>query len=270
MIQCLQEVSRQHSIAVVTSIHQPNSDVLTYFDRMYVLAKGGVCIYDGPPQNLPGHLKEAGIELKKHQFPIEVLMKMASIKDEKLDPFLDITKKSWTGLEERCLTEGKLCPQGVPHKPIRFTLGHFAQILFRASTCQFRSQWKAMVFQFMFVMISITFATKLFNKHCGQPDGCFSMNSTNRSMTREDELKIESLLIQNFKLQFFVEMMLQFLLTFTTVLLFAPEVRIFFNEHKNGKNLVVAKKSVQDLENLTQCITIGGRWGSCDSWLSLL
>ena len=47
------------------------------FDSVYVLAKGGVCVYSGLPQNLRQHLNECRIDCNENQIPIEVLIKLS-------------------------------------------------------------------------------------------------------------------------------------------------------------------------------------------------
>ncbi|CAG2119793.1 unnamed protein product, partial [Medioppia subpectinata] len=49
VIQCLRELSERHRMAIVTSIHQPNSLLLSMFDQLYVLSKGGHCVFAGRP-----------------------------------------------------------------------------------------------------------------------------------------------------------------------------------------------------------------------------
>ena len=62
----------------MTSIHQPNSDVLMMFDKLYVLAKGGCCVFDGETNQLKSHLEQCQVECLDWQVPIEKLIKVAS------------------------------------------------------------------------------------------------------------------------------------------------------------------------------------------------
>jgi hypothetical protein len=48
------------------------------FDKLYVLAKGGICVYSGSPQDLKIFLNKCNIKLCENQFPIEVLLRIAS------------------------------------------------------------------------------------------------------------------------------------------------------------------------------------------------
>ncbi|CAG2178136.1 unnamed protein product, partial [Oppiella nova] len=61
VIQCLKQLSRKHNISVIVSIHQPNNDLFHMFDNIYVLAKGGHCLYDGVPKQLRQHLMDCYI-----------------------------------------------------------------------------------------------------------------------------------------------------------------------------------------------------------------
>lgn len=58
VMKCLRRLADNHRMSVTISIHTPNSDILHLFDKLYVLAKGGVCIYTGPPDMLRPILKE--------------------------------------------------------------------------------------------------------------------------------------------------------------------------------------------------------------------
>ncbi|CAG2172835.1 unnamed protein product [Oppiella nova] len=110
VINCLKVLSRRHGMTIIASIHQPNNDLFHMFDNIYVLAKGGHCLYDGVPHQLRQHLIDCDItvdniyvlakgghclfdgvphQLRQHlidcditvgdnEVPIEVLLKMAS------------------------------------------------------------------------------------------------------------------------------------------------------------------------------------------------
>ena len=62
----------------MTSIHQPNSDVLMMFDKLYVLAKRGKCVWNGETTKLKSHLQLSQVQCEEWQIPIEQLIKVAS------------------------------------------------------------------------------------------------------------------------------------------------------------------------------------------------
>ena len=48
------------------------------FDKLYVLAKGGCCVFDGQTTRLKCHLEQCQIECLEWQVPIEELIKVSS------------------------------------------------------------------------------------------------------------------------------------------------------------------------------------------------
>jgi hypothetical protein len=48
------------------------------FDQLYVLAKGGHCVFSGRPNQLRSHLQECAINCSDDVLPIEVLLKVSS------------------------------------------------------------------------------------------------------------------------------------------------------------------------------------------------
>ena len=75
---CLKNLAKKYQLAIVTSIHQPNSDVLMMFDKLYVLARGGRCVFDGETNQLKSHLEQCQVECLEWQVTIEELIKVAS------------------------------------------------------------------------------------------------------------------------------------------------------------------------------------------------
>ena len=82
---CLKNLARNHSIAILTSIHQPNNDVLMLFDQLYILSSRGQCIYNGHPSVLKHHLIQCEVPFVDHQVPIEQILKIATLTDSNFD-----------------------------------------------------------------------------------------------------------------------------------------------------------------------------------------
>lgn len=75
----LEQLTRSASqITIVASIHAPSDEVLRLFSKLYVLAKGGVAVYSGPPAAIRATL-EGTIEatISTHQPPVEALLRVA-------------------------------------------------------------------------------------------------------------------------------------------------------------------------------------------------
>ena len=47
------------------------------FDSVYILAKGGLCVYSGSPIDLKQYLIESNTECTENQIPIEVIIKLS-------------------------------------------------------------------------------------------------------------------------------------------------------------------------------------------------
>ena len=74
---CLKHLAKNYQLAIVTSIHQPNSDILMMFDKLYVLSHGR-CVFDGRTTELKCHLQQCQVECHEWQVPVEELIKVAS------------------------------------------------------------------------------------------------------------------------------------------------------------------------------------------------
>lgn len=71
--------SGQKSIAVILTIHQPNSDVFQQFNHVYVVAQGGKCIYEGPPASIESVINRVGICLPNSYYnPATMIVEIAA------------------------------------------------------------------------------------------------------------------------------------------------------------------------------------------------
>ena len=78
VVQCLKKLAQKYQITVIASIHAPNHETLSLFDKIYVLAKGGVAIYSGPPTGILDCLKlEINLVEIQNQPPVEAIIKIA-------------------------------------------------------------------------------------------------------------------------------------------------------------------------------------------------
>ncbi|OTF84021.1 hypothetical protein BLA29_003477, partial [Euroglyphus maynei] len=79
VIQCLRRlVDHNDRLTILVSIHAPSSDILNLFDKLYILSKGGVCIYSDEPKNLQIKLEtNCHCELSEEKPAIEEYLKIA-------------------------------------------------------------------------------------------------------------------------------------------------------------------------------------------------
>ena len=82
VMNCLKQLTLNYRMTIIVTIHLPNNETLNLFDKLYVLAKGGLCIYSGPPSMLHSYLFEKinlNIEQigQTNKLPIEILLEIA-------------------------------------------------------------------------------------------------------------------------------------------------------------------------------------------------
>ncbi|CAG2118656.1 unnamed protein product, partial [Medioppia subpectinata] len=143
MIKCFKRLSRKHNISMIASIHQPNLEILMLFDMLYILAKGGVAVYSGPPRGLRSHLDQCNIQCNENQIPIEVLIKLSAngFSDEKVMELSQKTNQIINKYIERIRTELDISSVGIVTNFKHFSITEFLYLLSRAVTRLWRHEW---------------------------------------------------------------------------------------------------------------------------------
>lgn len=75
----LQKLCRTHQIAIVATIHQPSFKLVELFDQLYIISKGGKCVFFGQPKNLKSHLKEFEVKCPEGHNPADIAIDYAAI-----------------------------------------------------------------------------------------------------------------------------------------------------------------------------------------------
>lgn len=90
----MKRLSRQYQLGITLAVGQIlDSDILAVFDKLYVLSRGGLCVYEGSVEHLHLYLREANVmhlnpnaavensvseQQKQRSTPMERLIKIAS------------------------------------------------------------------------------------------------------------------------------------------------------------------------------------------------
>lgn len=93
----------QRQMAVILTIHQPNSDVFQQFNHVYVVAQGGKCIFEGPPSSIEPMMSQIGVRLPINSFnPATLIVEVAAGKFglEAIDKLNCMQKKQYECLLE--------------------------------------------------------------------------------------------------------------------------------------------------------------------------
>ncbi|KAH9512080.1 ABC protein, sub ABCG [Dermatophagoides farinae] len=161
VMKCLQRLSEQNGITVIVSIHAPSSDILNMFDQLYIIAKGGVCIYSDHPDRLRPHLNQiTGISLNEEDSPIQEYLRIAS-----------------NGIDDEQVR--KLTQESVPTTPSTTDIS-YQQIRRKRMPIRIDSKGYSSLFKKIPLLRSLdTIQTStVFNIHCrcSSPDWCFCRN----------------------------------------------------------------------------------------------
>ena len=138
-------------------------------------------------------------------FPIEVMLKIAT-KGSTDKQVIKLSKKTSEEnkqiLLNKCISETKLYPNGLPFSSKHFNLLDSWYLLLRTMTYTYISHWKTLFIQLLFYIFCPLIIAKIVNPNIGRPDGCFEYSfRTNKSCF--NQLEDDSLLDQNLKFQAF-------------------------------------------------------------------
>ena len=239
LVKCLKKLSKHHNICVITSIHQPNTDILMMFDKLYVLSRGGHSVYSGRPQQLSQYLDECDIECTDTQLPIEVLLKQScnDLNDTNVERMVEKTRNQEKQLiESRAPNETLVFHNGIRRLSKRFYIRDLWLLLKRGLTYNLRFYWKISVLQLIIHVIFALMLRVLFHSDIGHPTGCVSFEEdfNNTCAKSESKIREENQLMLNLKFNFYVMICAVFFTVTATVFSFAMDLKMFINEQRNG------------------------------------
>lgn len=104
--------SSEHPMAIAASIHQPTARILQNFDRLYVIATNGQCMYDGPTDTLVEYLNRFQLTCPTYHNPADFVVEIAS-----MDYGADVTHQLVTEQKRRHEQTYQLAPGGRRPQP---------------------------------------------------------------------------------------------------------------------------------------------------------
>jgi ABC-type multidrug transport system ATPase subunit len=78
MIQLLKTLAEKGR-TVICTIHQPRSDIVPLFDSIFILARGGHVVYDGPPSDMIRHFGSLGYDCPPLTNPADFAIDISSV-----------------------------------------------------------------------------------------------------------------------------------------------------------------------------------------------
>ena len=233
---CLRNLAKNHNISILTSIHQPNNEIVLMFDKIYVLAKGGNCVFSGAPNLIRSHLFNNNIIIEEKDVPIEQLLKIAS--NESQEYFNEMIEKTKNKLKDEVLNVSKnqlkLSPGGLQSRRKSFSPSNVWHIMLRTMTVQYMRQWKSLLSQFLFYILLPICVINMFDDNISKPSGCFNPHTLSNVSCIKD-LEDNTLLVQNVNFLYFIIIMAQVIHMCFATTAYLNEVKIFLNEHDNCK-----------------------------------
>ncbi|KAF7491659.1 ABC transporter G family member 40 [Sarcoptes scabiei] len=239
-IQCLRKLVRRHLITIMISIHQPNTEILTMFDQIYCLARGGVCLFSGSPAKIAENLfKIPDINLPEPcgcTVTTEELMKYSCLSHDNL-----LVQKLRVLSDNEIIVEGEeslrkdlvLLPDGIQRNRPRFTMNSFRFLFYRYWIYQKNYLWLETISYMALYLFHAFMLRFLFNPSIVQTSGCVNLEDDFKALA-SDRLQEQIDLVNNSCFTILINVF--FLLIFLVQSGFAltKEFVYFFNEHRNG------------------------------------
>ena len=241
---CLRKLARLHNLCIITSIHQPNTDVLMMFDDVYVLAKGGVCVYSGHPNEIRQHLSQhsASNDVHKDLFPIEELIKYSCLDHNnfQVKNLVQATKTKILDKNSYNLNEEtQLVLDGIPNNRVRFSIHSIWILIIRYCYFIRGFQWIHLLIFPLCLLIDGLIMGLIFDPKIALPSGCINLEDdfNNTCARTEQQLTDESDLRTNFAYTVTHLNMFLNLIMLQSALMFSKDFVYFLNEHRNGKTI---------------------------------
>ena len=203
------------------------------FDNIYVLAKGGVCVYSGPPTALRQHLSECNVECNENQVPIEVLIKSSSegFCDTKVQKLCQKTEENNNYFKNN-LNYMKVIRNGLKKKVKNFSFIDFWYVLLRLCDRTFISDNKTFVLQLLAFFVIIGNSLLIIDPNVYRSDGCIQLN-TFSNLTCAQQSENESLSATNAIFCTFILVFSVGIQCFIIGFIYMKDMKIFVSEHRS-------------------------------------
>lgn len=244
VITTLKRVASAHSLTILVSIHQPTQAILDKFNQIFILARGGVSIYNGSPNDLGQFIHHQIPELltaNTDNTPIELLIRAScspwpnylTLKMKKLIevPFNNSSANNELNKQTYLSLDGVMANRN------RFTFHSVHQLSARYLQYIRAYLWKEWA---AYLYICIVFATNLrllFSTQMIYSSGCINFEADDLSSCAKTPQKVqnEMLIKDNFIYVYYCFVIYFILPLLYTAVSMYQEINVFRNEHRNGK-----------------------------------
>lgn len=241
VVQLLKKLTQSKSLAVILSIHQPSSQTLSLFDKLYVLSHDGRCLYSGDTPAVLPFLKEQGLECPLFYNPADFVIEIASGDHgpECMNRLALLEEERQRGEVETSDPKNEVKLRRVVEKMMRKPLPlltHTGTLLKRSLLITWREPMLASLSLFQHIFVGLIMGV-IFSTSSGSLDGCYKAQHTNPSHftleTLKDFQREEIYTQQNVGFLFFSLIFLFLASMMATVLTFPLEMGVFVKERTN-------------------------------------
>nr|XP_046912722.1 LOW QUALITY PROTEIN: uncharacterized ABC transporter ATP-binding protein/permease YOL075C-like [Dermatophagoides farinae] len=246
VIACLRRIAYDHNVAIVAAVHQPQTEIFTIFDEVYVLAKDGVCVYSGRPNAIVNHLSKVlnfDSKLNHHhhnQFsPIEQLINYCSLEmtDSIVQKMVNITDDHIIkNAEIQIPKQLQLIIDGIQRNRERFSLKS-SWILLQRYIHNPLFKWT--IIMSIFPIILIVLLRQFYPDRIARQNGCFNFIEEDFNNTICDDepngwKTMNKDLLDNTRFTIYMTFIFLTWILIPASILFTREMILFHNEHRNG------------------------------------
>lgn len=211
------------------------------FDTVYALARPGICVYSGHPQDLTTHLSQCNITCTESEFPIEVMLKLLSSDkpDEHLESLRNRTKEIQNYFTDNIGNQADLICSPMRLSLKSFKVFDFWVLLKRMAHCCYLCNWKSTSAQFILTQMTAFTLMLSYGDQKVYTGACLDSNTlTNDTcLMSATNLKEQANIDQTINYHFSILNFVMFFQLVVTTLTFSSDFQLFLKEHRNGINI---------------------------------
>ncbi|OTF69686.1 hypothetical protein BLA29_005076, partial [Euroglyphus maynei] len=212
---------------------------MNLFNKVFVLAKGGVCIYSGRPEDMRNNLKQKiNIEFEMEKPPIEKYLEIAckGIRNDLVRRLADSTLYEEHETIDSLVDNLKFQSNGIRQRRKQFEFGDLSLQLYRMFMITFVAEYRNFLMQFPFFFFMITITATFFDQNITHTEVCYSFDHDGTELlnvTCRDKLHAEAL-TENHKMNQWLNLtLISISIMCMSSLFFNPLLKVFRNEHRN-------------------------------------
>lgn len=235
VMSCLKRLSAEFRMSIIVSVHVPNDQTLALFDSLYIMARGGVCIYSGPPKQLAPDLeKKLGLTFGEETKPIEVAIKLAcnGVDDAQVVTLANDYLAAEFAAVVTQLGQLKVQKSSLLSSVKFFSLADLLTQTLRQLRITFIASYRTFFTQLLFYVFNLLVFSSIFDHAMVYPKGCASIG-VDLNSTCHVSLEERFLITENINYLGYTRFLQCFLIGCSSCVVFASMAKVFQSEYRN-------------------------------------